>query len=319
VDIPDDPDPHRAALAIYRAVHPTAAAELRERIAGDGRAIEDLVDTARTRAELHPVHFVRRAAMLIRRRNDLEARLATIEGTSPRARPSPEAEIFNLIGSVRRWRDLEVLRVERQAWIARLHRELDEVGLTIRQVADSHRAIHAVRVADASDLWLEKMTRALERRASLKERLAALGDDREARARTITAVVGVAGELAVVESVAPKMLSPDFSASRIKHALEDADARLSRLDPDSRAYKQLTADRQELQDSLQDARDRAEAHRTDLARRLVQEASGGSLEHITMLSQHVSDPELSRALAAARGGDDVLISTVAELMGERQP
>jgi hypothetical protein len=328
VDIPGDLEPFDAALAIYKAVHPTAADELKARIKADDAALADWVDAARTRTGMLLGEFVRRAAVHVQRRNTLESRLARLEGTQPRARPSPEAEIHDLVRSIRRWADGEALRAERQTAIVRLNRELDHCEWTIRHLAASHgntRAFtpgspqHKAHLVDSSDLWLSQMVATLNSRADLRERLAELGDDRQARGKTISVVLGSLGELAVVESVAPRMMSPDFSASRLKAALRDIDSRLAGLDSETKLYRQLQDDRRELQDSLGEAQAKAEAHRTDLARRLVSEASSGSLEHCTELARYTSHPELSKALADARGQDSHLIAAVAELMGERSP
>jgi hypothetical protein len=328
VAIPDG-EPFDQALAIWRKVHPTAADELRQRIAADGKSLDDLVDTARTRTEVPLREFVRRAAMYVTRRNTLETRLARLEGTQPRGRPSPEAEIHGLVTSIRRWRDGEALRTERQNAIARLNRELEHAEWTVRHLAAGHasnRAFqpgspeHKAHLVDSADLWLQQCVAALNSRADLMERLQALGDDKAARARAITAVVTSTGDMAVVQSVAGRMIAPDHGVSRIEAAIRDLDSRLSGLDPDCRAFEQLSGDRQRLQSALEDARKARAGSQTDLARGLVQKASEGSLEHCSELQSHVGGlPELSKALATARGADEHLIAVVAELMGDRQP
>jgi hypothetical protein len=310
----------RAALKIYASVHADAIPELKARIDGANRAIEDLVDTARTRAEFPQAHFRRRAKVYIDRRNLLSDRLALLQASAPPQRPAVAAEILGLIRSVRRWRDDEDLRRERQAWIGRLNRELAEVELRIRQVADSHAATHVIGFDHPSDLWLTKMVQSLTRRGEILEQLRAVGDDRAARARSVTAIVNSVGEMAIVDGLSPKMLSPDYSASRIEASIRDVDSQLAGLDEETRRFRDLTADRQRLQDQLGEARGRVEAHRRELASKLVSGASEGSLEHITELGRHVGDhPELSRALNAARGADSHLIAVVSELLEDRKP
>jgi hypothetical protein len=328
VDIPDG-DPHAAALAIWRDVHPNAAAELRERIAADAAALADWLDHARTNTGLSLLEFVRRASVLVARRNTLADRLATIEGSAAVDRGPLAAEVFALaVGvfplGVDRWRGREILRTERQRAIQRLGQELATVEGDIQHTAATHAHSrmftvqspeHKAGFTESADVWLGLMTSMLQRRAELQARLAALGDDQAERARSVSVVVGTLGELAVVESVASAMPAPsDFGASALEAQIRALDSRLAGLDPETRQYEQLSGDRQRLQARLGDARKAQAGSQADAARRLVAEASSGSLEHIAQLQPHVSHPDLASALATARGVDEHFIATVGEMI-----
>jgi hypothetical protein len=327
VAIPDG-DPHAAALEIWRTVHPNAAGELRERIATIARELDDLVDHARTHEAMLLPEFVIRAAYWLNLRDVLAARLATMEGTDPPQRPAIAVEVFGLVVSIRRWKDREVLRVERTIAIGRIGSDLKRVEGDIQHLVITHghsrnyearSPAHLAGLCTSADLWQNAMVEALERRAGLRQRLEALGDDRQQRAQSITAIVTTTGEMAIVGTVAEHMPAPDHGAGELERALGELASRLASVDPETRLAEALSGDRKRLLDRLGDARKAQAGSKADAARRLVSEASAGSLESITELGRHVTQPELSQALTAARGSAAHFVAVVAELIAGGKP
>jgi hypothetical protein len=325
IDIPDDPDPAAAAIRLWGKVHPGAAAELQQRIATATEELANLVDFGRTDPGMPLREFTRRAAYRVTLRNTLESRLAAMQGGDPPRRPDIAVEVFDLVVSVRRWKDREVLKDERGGAIRRIGLDLARVEADIRHHAAAHgnsrqfmpgSPEHKAGLIESGDLWLTRMTALLTERAGLRERLVGLGDDRQARAASITAAVATANEQAVVDDVAKVLpASSDFGAANSERVIRELDGRLAGLDPETRLYSTLDADRTRLQDRLKDAQAARAGSQADAARRLVREASGGSLEHIAQLQPHVRHPALAGALATARGVDEHLVATVSELIG----
>jgi hypothetical protein len=161
------------------------------------------------------------------------------------------------------------------------------------------------------------MTEAIDRSRDLGRRLQALGDDPAARGKALSVVIGSLGELAVVQSIAGAMPRPDHGGAALESELRTLENRLGTLDPECRAFEQLSGDRQRLAARLDDALKAQADSQADAARRLVGAARSGDLERIAELGKHATSPELARAVADARGTDAALIATVAEMGGSR--
>jgi hypothetical protein len=341
IELPVDPDPQAAAVALLVAIHPGAAGETRARLDGLDASLSDAVENARTDSRMALSSFLTAVGRNLRLRAVLAERLRRID-------PADETENVNigttgldLIRQVRRWRSLEEIRRERAALLRRLRDELERSEIRIRQLAveigvGPHLVVpqaevrpdgthaqtdhHRTGLVAPSDEFCRRAERLLTLRSELRSRLDRLdptGDDGRA-ATAAEAVAQAGGAAAVAAAIAPTMpAEPPAGMAAAAAEAGRAETLLGRLDPESRAAAEARDRLARAEEKKQALSEGLAARRATMARELVGRALTGRLDALGELAAAVRAhlPALAEAIDQARGDDAELAVAVAELIG----
>jgi hypothetical protein len=319
-----DVDPAAAAKQLLESACPDAPSLLAARIEAIGRQVDDLVEQYRLNPKLPFGDFLGFVVNRVKLRRTLEARAGV-----PTA-GSAASEVLGIVTSVRRWRPAEEFRRERSRRIEAIIGELDLVEGSIRHTVESARAGSGFATSDASasaaglahdhDEILRRLTKALESRKALRDRLARLdahGDGGRSQA-VQSAIEATGGVDALVGTLAPSMTAAASDAlAKVRRDINGIGGQLESIDDESRLYAELSERLEGLRSQVPALQSAIRSQKTDAAGALVSAAIGGTLPAVQALEAAVGDvrPGLASALNTIRADADALLATVAELIG----
>jgi hypothetical protein len=330
VAIPEGP-PGPGALTMLAALDGMTAAKTADRVARIGREIDDLVDQARTDEQQELTRFVTLTSRKVKLRAALEARMKALGGKVPE-RPAASVSVYDLIISIRRWRDGQQLRVERERLIDRLRSEQAEVEASLQNhgmVADGKSTSLPTSVASGhhvttgliehADEWLRRAEVLLARRLDLRRRLEGLDQGGDAsRALTVAAALEDAGGIeAATRTIAATQPGLTADIGRTRGAIAELQARLGRIDPESRAGLDLTQRIQDRQEALEEFQKRSLVQQQTEARAIIDAALTGGLKPLAEL-ERLAGPALSAAIRSIRGSDTELVAVTSELIASSE-
>jgi hypothetical protein len=186
--------------------------------------------------------------------------------------------------------------------------------------AVSDPAAAAGGLAHDHDEILRRLTKALESRKAVRDRLSKLdGPGDGGRAALVRdAIEATGGVDALVEALAPSMTAgASEDLARLRRDIEALGDRLETIDPETRLAAELTGRIEALQAQVPGLQSLIRQQRTESAAAMAARAIGGALPAVQSLEAAVGDvrPGLASALNAIRASDDDLVATVAELIG----
>jgi hypothetical protein len=321
-------DPADVAKTLLEAVCPDAPAVLAGRIDRLAAEIEQQVEEYRLNLKGTFGEFIELASRRVKLRRALEARAGR-----PAAGPLA-AEVLALVTSVRRWRPAEEFRRERARRLEAIRGELADVEASIRYVLESAKAgggfatsdpaASAAGLAHDHDEVLRRLTKGLEVRQALRDRLARLdahGDG--GRSQAVHAAVEATGGFdALVEALAPTMPAPAADAlAKLRRDMDGLAGQLASIDPETRLAAELVARLAGLDAQIPALQSTVKQQKTDAAGALVAAAiAAGTLPAVQALESAVRSirPGLAEALGGIRGDDDALLAVVEELIADRK-
>jgi hypothetical protein len=329
VRIPDG-DPGPAALEMLASLVPSTREETKQRIEGLERELLDLQDAARTDEQQELGRFITLTSKKVKMIAALEARLKALGSRVP-DRPAAAVAVYNLITSIRRWRDGQALRVERERAIDRLRSEQAQVEADLQNLAaaDGTRISLPTSVASGhhtttgliehADEWLRRAEVLLTRRASIRDRVEALdaGGDKS-RALTVTsALADHGGPERVAAAIAVAMPGLTADINRTQAVIAELQTRLGRIDPESRAGVDLANRLEDRQAALEEFQKRSLVQQQTEARAIIDAALTGGMKPLAEL-ERLAGPGLAAAIRSIRGSDAELVAVTDELIASSE-
>jgi hypothetical protein len=327
VEIPDGPPP-QAALQILVSRNPDIPDELEAEVRTLNAELKALAEEARHPGGPEGRRFVNRAASAIYLRAEREATLKAppLNRVVP-DRGSPSQQIFDLVMTVARLRDMTWLREEhsrfvnqltaaRDAELAQIQVEASRVGNTAAPEPTADREARTSRLCTNFDGHKRRLEASLRRVAMFNNQLATLTDDPDRIRAASEAIQQAGGEQAIVDAIHGQMSIVDGSEARWSRQLNQIDADLARApDPESEFHQALLIDRQEAVNSREAARAKTVGLKKAAAAGLVQRVVTGARDAIAELANKLRGqmPNPAAALDEARASQSQLIAAI-ELM-----